>query len=406
VFIYQPADTTSADNGGTIIVDASGRRWYREGSSIYSTNVLWFGGRNATDYAPIVSGIFSAITAAASASGAPGATIFFPSQKYPMGSAVTFTYPTSGSPVEFSLTIQGGGMDATRLIWATNGGMTVNETDATHTFHGRDISWCGGLANVGNGITVHNVANTGNALQQDFTNCSFYGASGPGLGECWANAINIVGAGTFNYNNCIFYGNSAGVNNTGVSLQGNASGSFGFSLGHVFNECNFFLCNLCIYYGTLVQGVTTANCSTTNGGTFIYVPAGSTGQDVLSITNSDLASASSDLIVIAGGMSNIMLSNINFIIPNGKSGLYVASATQNITVVNNTFGAQTAGDGTGVTLTGSCIASVITGNSFNSLNTGVNLLAASNVTVGTNGYHACTTGVAPGTGNTVGVATP
>lgn len=44
------ADTTSADNGGTIIVDASGRRWYREtGSSPYS--VIWFGakGDSTTD---------------------------------------------------------------------------------------------------------------------------------------------------------------------------------------------------------------------------------------------------------------------------------------------------------------------------------------------------------------------
>src|ERR1700761_7559886 len=41
-FVYVPADTTSADNGGTIIVDAANQRWYRlvwgEGVSI-----AWFG---------------------------------------------------------------------------------------------------------------------------------------------------------------------------------------------------------------------------------------------------------------------------------------------------------------------------------------------------------------------------
>ncbi len=41
IFVVNTADTTSADNGGTIIVDAAGRRWYR----VYSgaVNVVWFG---------------------------------------------------------------------------------------------------------------------------------------------------------------------------------------------------------------------------------------------------------------------------------------------------------------------------------------------------------------------------
>ena len=42
MFWDDPTDTTSTDNGGTIIVDASGRRWYRE-SVRESLSVLWFG---------------------------------------------------------------------------------------------------------------------------------------------------------------------------------------------------------------------------------------------------------------------------------------------------------------------------------------------------------------------------
>jgi len=41
VFRVDSADTTSADNGGTILVDAAGRRWRREFSG--AVNVLWFG---------------------------------------------------------------------------------------------------------------------------------------------------------------------------------------------------------------------------------------------------------------------------------------------------------------------------------------------------------------------------
>lgn len=39
-FVVMPSDTTSADNGGTIIVDSTGRRWYRVYDDI--VNILWF----------------------------------------------------------------------------------------------------------------------------------------------------------------------------------------------------------------------------------------------------------------------------------------------------------------------------------------------------------------------------
>jgi hypothetical protein len=50
VFVYVSTDTTSADNGGTIIVDASGRRWYRLTGGA-PTAVEWFGavGNGTTD---------------------------------------------------------------------------------------------------------------------------------------------------------------------------------------------------------------------------------------------------------------------------------------------------------------------------------------------------------------------
>ena len=43
VFVYVSTDTTTADNAGTIIVDASSRRWYRLDAQEHMYNVLWFG---------------------------------------------------------------------------------------------------------------------------------------------------------------------------------------------------------------------------------------------------------------------------------------------------------------------------------------------------------------------------
>ncbi len=48
-FYYDPTDTTSSDNGGTIIVDAAGHRWKRDVSG--PIHVKWFGAKcdGATD---------------------------------------------------------------------------------------------------------------------------------------------------------------------------------------------------------------------------------------------------------------------------------------------------------------------------------------------------------------------
>lgn len=48
-FVVNPTDTTTADNGGTVIVDAASRRWYRQYSGAVNTD--WFGvvGDGATD---------------------------------------------------------------------------------------------------------------------------------------------------------------------------------------------------------------------------------------------------------------------------------------------------------------------------------------------------------------------
>lgn len=72
-FRRNDADTTSADNGGTIIVDASGRRWFREFS--LHTNVLWFGakGDGATG-----TNDTAAIQAAATYCKTYGYTLYFP----------------------------------------------------------------------------------------------------------------------------------------------------------------------------------------------------------------------------------------------------------------------------------------------------------------------------------------
>jgi hypothetical protein len=76
MFVYASSDTTSTDNGGTIIVDASSRRWYREKES-QPYSVRWFGayGNGANDDT-------AAINACIAAAVASGRAAYFPAGTY------------------------------------------------------------------------------------------------------------------------------------------------------------------------------------------------------------------------------------------------------------------------------------------------------------------------------------
>lgn len=91
-FVYISTDTTSADNGGTIIVDASSRRWYRvRDSNVF--NVRHFGatGNGATDDTAAI----NLAIAAAAANG--GGFVDFPVGNYLISSTLTIGNGTSST---------------------------------------------------------------------------------------------------------------------------------------------------------------------------------------------------------------------------------------------------------------------------------------------------------------------
>lgn len=87
IFIYEASDTTSADNGGTIIVDANSRRWYRlyEGA-LYTS---WFGttGNGVADDT-------TALQAAINFGIASSQDVVAPSGTYILSNTITFN-PTA-----------------------------------------------------------------------------------------------------------------------------------------------------------------------------------------------------------------------------------------------------------------------------------------------------------------------
>lgn len=100
LFKYDPVDTTTVDNGGTVIVDGAGRRWKRVFDGVVS--VLWFGavGDGVTNNSPA---ILLAINANVK-------TLYFPSGSYVFESGLTLGPSNSG------LKITGDGITSTTLI--------------------------------------------------------------------------------------------------------------------------------------------------------------------------------------------------------------------------------------------------------------------------------------------------
>ena len=80
-FWHNAGDTTSADNGGTIIVDASGRRWYRETGG-QPVSVVWFGakGDGTTDDTAAIQATYNVST-----------EVTWPQRTYAISAAISIT---------------------------------------------------------------------------------------------------------------------------------------------------------------------------------------------------------------------------------------------------------------------------------------------------------------------------
>jgi len=92
IFTYNPSDVISADNGGTIIVDAGNHRWYRAHALSQPFSVLWFGasGDGTTDDTTKIQATINAASTAKVSVYFPGTPNF-----YRIGSALTLTGPIS-----------------------------------------------------------------------------------------------------------------------------------------------------------------------------------------------------------------------------------------------------------------------------------------------------------------------
>jgi hypothetical protein len=376
LFWLDAADTSSADNSGTIIVDAAGNRWYREcNREVY--NIHWFGVPISGDSTP-------ALTAAFAALPTNGGRIGFKQQKYTFSSGmVTLTYP-SAKP--FSLTLEGAGQSSTTLYWAASNGLAINVSDQSHTIHIRDLSLTTGSPGTYNAVTVTQTGFSGSTPGNDFTNLTFEADYSGSNANFWSSGILISALSFVNYNGVIVYG----ANTTGVGIRV-AGSSPNYAIEHNLQGCSFTGLSSGFEYGDYVQGVSMSQCnfeSDSANGAHIFV----------------LPSA-------AGVLSQLSVSLCQFGGSMGGNPITVESSLGDLHFDSNLVFVSTTSTAILVTTTGALVSSSIIGNDFSGLGGGTGIFVENNGTLGSgtsfgttvigNTFSDLTTGVVLGTGTTL-----
>ena len=388
MFVYNPSDTTSADNGGTIIIDAQNHRYYREYEKM-PLNLCWFGG-DSTGTSDSTTALNNALSALPSG----GGQIFFPG-KFKFNSAITYTIPAN----RFSVSFVGNGADSTNLYWPSSNGITINGSSPEHSVHFRDLTISTAGSALYNGITLNNSETLGSFAQSDFFRVTFQ-ANDSAPGAAWNSGITVVGFSNISYDTCLFYGNNIG---SGISLSGNASASPFFSIVHNISKSGFFECADGVVYGTYLQGVTVSQCNFTNGITGISIPTG-TGAAQLAVVASQFNCTGNQIDAIAP-IAQLLISSSLFYVPANSAGIAITSNGLLSSIVGNSFSGSSAAASYGIDVTGPYTNSVIIGNTFYLLTVGINLIGASSFNVQANVYDGCGTNVQNPGSNSVGVAT-
>lgn len=453
-FWNDTSDTTSADNGGTILVDANGARWHRlrEGSDL---QILWFGGNTVTDYAPL-------LTTALAQSDFPGGAIYFPPGIYNFASPVTFTYPSGSTP--FSLTLRGAGADVSILNWTSTNGLIFNMSKASHTIHVLDLSITCSSVGTSVGVQLTQTATLLNPqLQNDFTGVTFRGADAVNFTNYWATAVILTTLNETNFIGCDFLGGTvSGVfSGIGVVAQGTSISEPCFIQNFV--ACSFSNIFEGVTYGDFLQGMTFSQCNfggmayavhqhAGSGATFVGAELMFSGcqfnatsvniniegtLDDISVANSLLYQAFSNMtgigctptsvvnrLVVTGnqfegggaasGTAAIVLHGVlNTSVVICGNAFYAnttcvflptGGTTLGVCITGNTMQGLTVSGTAGVVLTGTNAYTVVTGNIFTVLGTGVDLGPGSSFgNVQSNAYNTCTNNTQnTGTSNTIG----
>lgn len=349
----------------------------------------------------------AAFSTAISASPTGQACVYFPAGSYAFAATAAFTFPSNVA----SITIEGAGAESTQLLWGSTTGIQINYIGPLNSAHIRDLAVLTTGTPAGNGILLNQTAasslNPANSALSDVTNVTVRGADTYVGVDYWTIGVDVVGVSNINFIGVMVVGkNISPPQGIGVQVAGTA-----LLPPVVFNLTDCTLNNLQFgfVYGNYVQGVTISQSNFTFDTTGVFVPGSLTGLDQLVITASQfgMPSSASTGVSLNSWVPFTMISNNLFFVNGTDSGVFGMSGL--LTVTGNTFhGNGAAANGVVINSTNAGNASIIAGNVFNGLGSGVFLQAGSSlVNVQSNAYSSNTANVTnSGTGNTIGGGSP
>ena len=339
-FIFVSTDTTSTDNGGTIIVDAANNRWYRDTQG-NPLSVKWFGayGDNSHDDTSSIQNCLNAVTS--------GGAAYFPTGRYQV------TTTLNVSPVVY---LNGDGYNATRIVSANATGDVVSFSGGMSTTFG------GGITNMCIDTSV--VRTAGAALKcsniQEFLIDKF--SVNTTAGGSHFTGITLESTSGLQFQTRVTNFSIFGCTNIGVLLGDTGTGSngavgdlimsngllSGCGKGIVANNLSGFYWDNVDVFGSITAGITFAPTNTSNQtctfGLLVNILADSTsngpgwlfnGNGIiadLSLSNCWGASNHSMGFDFTSGMNSVKL--VNCIATNNQQNGFEVRATGNVIFVS------------------------------------------------------------------------
>lgn len=304
--------------------------------------------------------------------------LLFPAGSYKITNNITITFPSTTSILE----IEGDGSVLSKIISPSGNGIILNFISMFNAVRVKGLSVVGGAANTGTAFLITqtvNITNPADCTLSIFDDVSIYGSSSSNF---FQTAISINGASCFNFKSVSIYGNTsggyAGLNcGYGIVFQGLGSG---YPIPVQFNieSCILNFLTVGVYYGNYVQGVQISLTNFTGCNWGILSPVSATNTNQLSVIGNQF-NCTSRAILIQSLLVNVMIANNAIFVQDNVIGIDVTYAS-GLVMLGNAFnyegtGASTNGIAVQSTYNGSITpnnnSSVITGNSFYGLSTGV-----------------------------------
>ena len=393
-FYYNASDTTSADNGATIIVASNGNRFHRIWDRA-RFNVLWAGadltGTNSSD------GAFATSFSVSSA-------IYAPKGRYKLNNALTYNVPFGDN----GFTFFGDGSEQTVLYFANNSGLTVNYGSGTSVIANsvliEDLTLTAGVASGGAAVTLSYATNEIPQGGSCLSNLRIRGDDGVGSFH-WTDGILINGVSNVNITGCYITGNTsfATSGGNGIVLQGNPVGSIVYNIA----SCTLYYLAKAITYGQYIQGVTVTSTNITNAlvGIVAYPNEGSTATplDQMTVISCQFATVRQNTY-LQSYVGNVQIVGNLFSLQESANNINVIEGDfQNFAISGNCILGVTGANTNGIVIdTG--VSGMITGNVLGNLSGGILLSSSTSaINVQWNLYNGVGTHyVNSGTSNQVG----